>query len=65
MRYARSLDQECKLPDGQRGIDILIRNGNISAIGPAIYADGIPKLMRREIWFVPRSLMRIFTWMRY
>jgi cytosine/adenosine deaminase-related metal-dependent hydrolase len=38
------LIKNASLPDGQRGIDILIRNGNISAIGPAIYADGIPQI---------------------
>jgi cytosine deaminase len=38
------LIKNASLPDGQRGIDILIRNGDISAIGPAIYADGIPQI---------------------
>lgn len=38
------LIKNASLPDGQRGIDILIRNGNISAIGPAIYADGITQI---------------------
>lgn len=38
------LIKNASLPDGRRGIDILIRNGNISAIGPAIYADGIPQI---------------------
>lgn len=38
------LIKNASLPDGQRGIDILIRNGKISAIGPAIYADGIPQI---------------------
>ena len=36
------LIKNASLPDGRRGIDILIQRGNIAAVGQGIQADGVP-----------------------